>query len=87
MATGTETAGRAVDAVDKAPAPRKSHLTRTRVRAAWMFLIPMLIVLLARHGRIEGKWCSSSTSVCGTNGVSSDSASTPEYELTGKRER
>ena len=25
--------------------PQRSHLTRTRVRAAWMFLIPMLIVL------------------------------------------
>src|SRR5581483_1372323 len=42
----TTTAGR----VDIAARPHKSQLSRQRVRAAWMFLVPMLLVLVAVAG-------------------------------------
>jgi trehalose/maltose transport system permease protein len=46
MATTTETLAQA-----SAPAPqRKSYLTRSRVRSAWLFLVPMLIVLFLVAG-------------------------------------
>lgn len=46
MATaGVETASPPASKAGKAIAPRKSQLTRGRVRAAWLFLTPMLIVV------------------------------------------
>ncbi len=50
MATAAETVAR-VDNSTATPEPqRKSHLTRSRVRSAWMFLVPMLIVLFLVAG-------------------------------------
>ncbi|MBK8185110.1 MAG: sugar ABC transporter permease [Candidatus Competibacteraceae bacterium] len=46
MATATtELADRALGAASIAAPAQKSHLTRSRVRAAWLFLAPMLILL------------------------------------------
>lgn len=49
--TDTTTAPMEATAMGVAPTkPQRSQLTRTRVRAAWMFLTPMLIVLAAVAG-------------------------------------
>ncbi|HHW78346.1 MAG TPA: sugar ABC transporter permease [Xanthomonadaceae bacterium] len=48
--TAAETAGRAADVTGSATQSPKSELTRGRVRAAWLFLTPMLILLLMVAG-------------------------------------
>jgi trehalose/maltose transport system permease protein len=48
MATGAEVAGPAIGEV--ATKPKKSQLTRSRVRSAWIFLAPMLIIILMVAG-------------------------------------